>query len=61
MRKIERNLPGRTADELLQHLNEAYPDLLLEPCEKDELVRDTLASAESSFTMIQTLCLAKYK
>jgi hypothetical protein len=60
MRKIERNLPGRTADELLQHLNEAYPDQL-EPCEKDELVRDTLASAQSSFTMIQTLCLAKCK
>ncbi len=55
LRRVERLRTGRTAKELRQHLEDAYPNLLT-PCEKNKLIRDTLGT-ESSFTRLQELFL----
>lgn len=55
LRRGERLRTGRTAKELRQHLEDAYPNLLT-TCEKNNLIRETLRS-ESSFTRLQELFL----
>lgn len=58
MRRSERLRTGRTAEELRQHLDDAYPtySALLSPDEKNELIRETLRS-EASFMRLQEIFL----
>ena len=58
LRRSERLRTGRTAEELRQHLDDAYPtySALLSPYEKNELVRETLRT-EASFTRLQEIFL----
>ena len=61
LRRYERKKTGRTKSEMYEHLEVAYPNHQLTNSEKDELVKKTLLSGNTSFDMLQILFLRYHK